>query len=158
MRPALLIATITSSLVACAHGNVTFISGDGTMRRCAVTGLGAIGAAVAQDNQNRCVDSAKAAGYIPVEEAGSIGLVSSTEPSSLRVASVLPSSPADLAGIRSGDSIVAVDDQAVKDWIEARRLIFGRVNTAVKLTYTSGGTTKSANVVRYPFVTMPNGM
>ena len=158
MRPTLLIATSVIGLVACAHGNVTFVDRDGTTHGCAVTGLGAIGASVAQDTQNRCVDSAKAAGYIPIEEAGSIGLVSSTEPSSLRVVRVLASSPADLAGIKPGDSIVAVDDQPVANWLEARRLIFGRVNTAVKLTYRSGDTTKSANVVRYPFVTMPNGM
>lgn len=153
-----LIATMTISLVACAHGNVTFVSRDGTMRTCAVTGLGAIGATVAQDAQNRCVDAAKAGGYIPIEEAGSIGLVSSPQPFSLRVASVLPGSPADLAGIRADDSIVAVDDQPVKNWIEARRLIFGRVNTAVTLTYASGDAIKRASVVRYPFVTMPNGM
>jgi S1-C subfamily serine protease len=71
---------------------------------------------------------------------------------------VLAGSPAESAGIKAGDVIVAVNDQPVKSWLDARRLIFGRVNTAVKLSYRSGDVHKTANVIRYPFVTMPNGM
>lgn len=157
-RHPLVVAILTIGLTACAHGNTRFVNPDGTVHVCASTGFGGIGALNAQAFQDRCVDSERAAGFIPIEEAGSIGLVASANPSSLRVANVLPSSPADVAGIKPGDVLVAVNDQPVHNWLEARRLMFGRVDTAVKLTYRSGDVDRTANVIRYPFVTMPNGM
>lgn len=150
--------TLTIALVACAHGNVSFVSPDGAVRTCASTGLGVVGTMTATDFQSRCVDSLKGAGFIPVEEVGSIGLVASANESSLRIEKVLAGSPAEIAGIKAGDFIVAVNDHPVKNWQEARRLIFGRVNAPVTLTYRSGDSAKTASVTRYPFVSMPNGM
>lgn len=155
---ALAAAVLSIGVGACSHGNITFVNPDGDVRTCASTGLGVVGTLSAQDFQNRCVDSIKAAGFIPREEIGSIGLVASTEPSSLRIAHVLAGSPAESAGIQAGDFIVAVNDQPVTSWLDARRLIFGRVNTPVKLSYRSGDVHKTANVIRYTFVSMPNGM
>lgn len=154
----LLAATVTIGLAACSHGNIAFVNPEGQVLTCASTGIGVVGTLEAQDFQSRCVDKVKAAGFIPREEIGSIGLVAGMEPSPVRVANVLVGSPAELAGIKAGDLIVAVNEQPVKDWLEARRLIFGRVNTEVKLSYRSGGTEKTVNVIRYPFVSMPNGM
>lgn len=162
-RHSMVIAMLTIGLTACAHGNMRFVNPDGKVHICATTAFGygitgAIGASTAQGFQDRCVDSARATGFIPIEEAGSIGLVASVDPSSLSIGNMLPSSPADVAGIKSGDVVVAVNDQPVHNWLEARRLIFGRVDTAVKITYRSGDVDRTANVIRYPFVTMPNGM
>jgi len=157
-RHPLTIAMLTIGLAACAHGNVRFVNSDGRISVCASTGYGAIGATEAGGFQDNCVTSATAAGYIPVEEAGSIGLVSSADPTSLRVASVLPNSPADFAGIKAGDKIVAVNNQPVNTWLEARRLLFGRASTVVKVTYRSGELDRAVQVIRYPYVDMPNGM
>ena len=150
--------TLTITLAACAHGNISYVNADGAVHTCASTGMGVVGTVTAQNFQSRCVDSLKEAGFIPVEEAGSIGLVASVDQSSLRIEKVLAGSPAEIAGIKAGDFIVAVNDQPVKNWQEARRLIFGRVNTPVTLTCRSGDSEKTANVTRYPFVSMPNGM
>jgi membrane-associated protease RseP (regulator of RpoE activity) len=149
---------VTIGLGACAHANMTFVNPAGDLQTCASFGFGILGTPSAQDYQRRCADHMKAAGYIPREEIGSIGLVASTELSPVRVANVLAGSPAQLAGIKAGDLIVAVNEQAVNDWQEARRLIFGRVDTGVKLSYRSGDMDKTVNVIRYPFVSMPNGI
>jgi len=138
IRNRLVAATMVIGLAGCAHGNTTFVSPDGELRTCASTGIGVVGTLNAQDFQGRCVESVKAAGFIPRDEIGSVGLVATTDQSSPRVAKVLAGSPAELAGIKAGDLILAVNDQPVKNWLEARRLIFGRANTPVKVSYRTG--------------------
>lgn len=113
---------------------------------------------MAQGIHDSCTADAKAAGLIPMTEAGSIGVMPSTDVSSMRILKVVPGSPADLGGIKAGDSIVAVDDQPVTNWADARRLIFGRINTPVKVTYRSGGVDKTVNLVRYAVTNMQAGM
>lgn len=158
MKTALVTAISITVLAACATPSTMFVSPDGKIIRCAAHGWGYVGASMAQGIHDRCTADAKATGLIPIAEAGSIGVMPSTEPSSMRILKVVPGSPADLGGIKSGDSIVAIDDQPVNNWADARRLIFGRKNTPVKVTYRSGGVDKTVNLMRYAFTDMQAGM
>jgi membrane-associated protease RseP (regulator of RpoE activity) len=154
MKTAFVTAISIAALVACATPSTMFVSPDGKVTRCAAHGWGYVGAPMAQGIHDSCTADAKAAGQIPMTEAGSIGVMPSTEVSSMRILKVVPGSPADLGGIKAGDSIIAVDDQPVTNWADARRLIFGRKGTSVKVTYRSGGVDKTANLVRYAVTNM----
>jgi S1-C subfamily serine protease len=135
-----------------------FVSPVGKITRCSAYGWGYVGAPMAQGIHDSCTADAKAAGLIPMAEAGSIGVIPSTEPSSMRILKVVPGSPADQGGIKSGDSIVAIDGQPVNNWADARRLLFGRKNTPVKVTYRSGGVDKTVNLIRSAVTDLQAGM
>lgn len=115
-----------------------YVGQDGKVVRCAAYGAGYVGAPMAQGIHDRCGSDARLAGLIPIEEAGGIGVQLSTEASSMRILKIGQGSPADRAGIKAGDSLVAIDDQSVTNTADARALAFGRVNTSVKVTYLPG--------------------
>lgn len=154
MNTVLITAISIIVLAACVTPSTMFVSPDGMITRCAAHGWGYVGAPMAQGIHDRCSADAKAAGLLPIEEAGSIGVMPSAEPSSMRILKVVPRSPADIGGIKSGDSIVAIDDQLVNNWTDDRRLLFGRKNTPVKVTYRSNGVDKTVTLIRHAFTDM----
>lgn len=68
----------------------------------------------------------------------------------VNITSVFPGSPAESAGLRSGDLISHIDGQAVDDWeaTEASRALKGTPNTPVVLTILRGSTTFDVTVIR----------
>lgn len=62
----------------------------------------------------------------------------------------LENSPAQKAGIKAGEAIVKVNDEASSDWSVEKVVskIRGEVGTSVKLTLLSGGQTREVSVVR----------
>ena len=66
----------------------------------------------------------------------------------------LENSPAQKAGIKAGESIVKVNDEASSDWSVEKVVskIRGEVGTSVKLTLLSGGQTREVSVVRQNIV------
>jgi S1-C subfamily serine protease len=154
----LVTAALSLTLTSCASHSTTYVNLDGNVGTCATSGVGIIGATTAADLHERCTATAAARGLVPREQAGSIGIVASEEPAPLRIANVIPGSPADRAGIKPGDVIVAVDDKSVSNWSDARRLMFGLVNTPVALLYRSAGVDKTVQLVRSPFINTPRGM
>lgn len=88
------------------------------------------------------------AGALPVSMAGSIGVMPSSETGFVKILKVAANSPAEGAGLKSGDSITKINDQSVTNWSDARRLLFGRAGTAVKVTYQSGSVERSALMMR----------
>ena len=66
----------------------------------------------------------------------------------------LESSPAQKAGIKAGEVIVKVNDEASSDWSVEKVVskIRGEVGTSVKLTLLSGGQTREVSVVRQNIV------
>ena len=158
MKTTLATVIAITALVACATPSTIFLSPDGKVTRCAAHGWGYAGAPMAQGIHDSCTADARAAGQLPMAEAGSIGIIPSTELSSMRILKVVPGSPAELGGIKSGDSIVAIDDQPMANLTDARRMLFGRVNAPVKVTYRSGGVDKTVNLIRYSAASMQAAM
>lgn len=66
----------------------------------------------------------------------------------------LENSPAQKAGIKAGEAIVKVNDEASSDWSVEKVVskIRGEVGTSVKLTLLSGGQTREMSVVRQNIV------
>ena len=66
----------------------------------------------------------------------------------------LENSPAQKAGIKAGEAIVKVNDEASSDWSVGKVVskIRGEVGTSVKLTLLSGGQTREVSVVRQNIV------
>lgn len=66
----------------------------------------------------------------------------------------LENSPAQKAGIKAGEAIVKVNDEASSDWPVEKVVskIRGEVGTSVKLTLLSGGQTREVSVVRQNIV------
>ena len=143
------IAVLSLVLVGCAAPPRLLINQDGRVTRCAAYGWGLAGSVTAQTANDQCVEDARAAGALPFSEAGGIGIVPSTDASSTKILKVSPGSPAERAGVRGGDFIVAVDGQAVSSNADARRLVFGRANTPVQITYRSNGVEKTVSLVRW---------
>lgn len=74
----------------------------------------------------------------------------------VNITSVFPGSPAEMAGLRSGDLISHIDGKPVDDWEaeEASRALKGEPNTTVILTIHRGSTVFDVSVVR-KIVTVP---
>ena len=66
----------------------------------------------------------------------------------------LENSPAQKAGVKAGEAIVKVNDEASSDWSVEKVVskIRGEVGTSVKLTLLSGGQTREVSVVRQNIV------
>ncbi len=79
------------------------------------------------------------------EVAASLGLADTR---GVLVADVLPGTPAEAAGVRSGDVILLVDDEPMDDYRELTRMIAGiDAGAKVNLTIMRGGETKRLGVV-----------
>jgi carboxyl-terminal processing protease len=65
-----------------------------------------------------------------------IGVTINRRNGRVHILSVIPDTPAERAGLRYGDAILAVDDQSVLDWStpQVAKLVRGERNTVVKLT------------------------
>jgi carboxyl-terminal processing protease len=83
-------------------------------------------------------------------EFSGVGIGATQDPRGLRVAQVFDNSPAQRAGIRRGDVIVAVDGKSLRGRPErvARGLIKGRPGTTVRLTIVSGKRRRTKTVQR----------
>lgn len=92
-------ATVTAlmiALIGCTTPSSMYVGQDGKRIRCAAHGWGYMGVTMAQGIHDQCSADAKAAGLIPLAEAG----------------------------IRPGDFIIAVDDQPVTNVADGRRMFF----------------------------------
>lgn len=145
-----ILIAISASIVlaACTTPSTVLVTPEGKMVRCAAHGWGYIGAPLAQDIHDKCVGDVRYTGALPVEQAGSIGVMPSSEPSTVKVLKVAPGSPAELVGIKAGYIIVAVDGQPVGNWADARKMLFGRAGTQVKVTFSDGATEKTEALTR----------
>ncbi|HEY0491842.1 MAG TPA: S41 family peptidase [Candidatus Dormibacteraeota bacterium] len=75
----------------------------------------------------------------------------------IQLASIMPSTPADRAGLKAGDVILAVDGQSTKGWTadDAVNHIRGKAGTHVKLQLNRGGQTLEIDLVR-EIITVPS--
>lgn len=149
MKSALAAVASIVALTSCATPSAMFVTPGGKTVRCSAQGWGYVGAPMAEQAQARCINDAKAAGMLPIEEAGYIGIQMSSDASTMqRILLIGPGSPAEKAGIKAGDFVVAINEQPVTNVTDMYRLAFGRVNTPVTVTYRSGGTEKTVTLIR----------
>lgn len=127
----LFLPIIPMLLAACTTPSQMLVGPQDTMVRCGAVGFGIIGAPVAHHAFSNCVDDYKTAGFLPIEEAGVVGV--HIDPT-LIIVMVLPSSPAAAAGVQTGDKLIQVNGQPVGDQINALKLIFGKAGEIVTLT------------------------
>ena len=85
---------------------------------------------------------------------GGIGAESGLRNNKPTIIKPLENSPAQKAGIKAGEAIVKVNDEASSDWSVEKVVskIRGEVGTSVKLTLLSGGQTREVSVVRQNIV------
>ena len=85
---------------------------------------------------------------------GGIGAEIGLRNNKLTIIKPLENSPAQKAGIKAGEVIVKVNDEASSDWSVEKVVskIRGEVGTSVKLTLLSGGQTREVSVVRQNIV------
>jgi len=127
------------------------INANGDMYRCGSYGQGIYGVAQANQIQGDCLTSMRAAGYIEIEKAGVVGIIYSQQLSTdtlVTILKVAPKSPAETAGIRSGDILLAVDGIKVRKNTDASMLLFGNVGTTVSLSISSNGKITNMNINR----------
>jgi carboxyl-terminal processing protease len=85
------------------------------------------------------VDDLEHLGYLPVENAGTLGLELSAADAKLAIVSlVAPNSPASHAGIQPGDQITKVNGLPVLDRAAATQMMFGKAGDTVNLTIKRG--------------------
>ena len=91
-------------------------------------------------------------GYLPLDEAGVIGvLIQGTKEQTAYISYVYPESPAEKAGIKVHDVIVAVDGREVTSNITAKVALFGRAGKPVEIQVKREGLVLSFVVIRAPF-------
>ncbi len=130
-KAALLVAVVT--LAGCSTPSTMFVTPDGRLVRCAAHGWGYAGAPLANQVHDKCVSDIQTSGALPASIAGGIGVMPSAETTAVKILRVAMNSPADLAGIKAGDVITKIDNQPVTNWTDARRLLFGRSGTDVRV-------------------------
>lgn len=135
-------------LAGCATPSTVFVTPLGTTIRCEAHGAGYVGAPMAQKIHDKCVSDVQVSGALPISEAGGIGVLPSAEEKVVKVLRVSRNSPAEKAGMKGGVLILAVDGQTVKNWTDARRLLFGRIGTDVTVTFSDGASETTVTMTR----------
>jgi S1-C subfamily serine protease len=122
-------------IAGCVSPSQMLVGPQGDIKRCAANGWGYVGAPLAEHSVHNCVADLKGVGYVPIEEAGFIGVQLSEAGGQLVMVSVVtPDSPASRAGLLVGDQLLKVDGQKVLDRAAARTMMFGKSGTVLNLT------------------------
>lgn len=148
---------LTITVIGCATYSQMMINAQGQMYKCGAYGHGLGGMTQANQINEDCISTMKAAGYIELERAGVVGFYYS-EPlatdTALSILKVSPNSPAAFAGIRAGDILVSIDNQKVRKITDARILMFGLAGTPVTLVVMRGSEVIKFNLIRAPYTSV----
>lgn len=132
--------------VGCSSPSAMLVSPMNQTVLCSASGWGYIGAPVAHHEYSKCVDRYEALGYLPIEDAGVVGINIST--ATLQVVSVAPNSPAAAAGIAIGDKVIQVNAVPITDAQSAIKLLFGKAGEPVTITLQRNGQTIPYTIIR----------
>jgi C-terminal processing protease CtpA/Prc len=137
------------TLTACIAPSEMMVGPGGNAVYCNAHGFGFVGAPLAHRAFSNCVEDHKAAGFLPIEEAGEVGIQLSQD---LLVSVVTPKSPAANAGVAVGDKLVRINGQPVIDKAAAQTMLFGKVNDPVAFTLDRNAAEIVFSVTRGPRV------
>jgi len=132
-----LIAISSLALTACIAPSEMLVGPQGNTVRCEAHGWGYVGAPLAHRSFSHCVEDYTAAGFVPLEDAGVVGIQLSQN---LLVSVVTPNSPAAIAGVMVGDKMETINGNQVIDLAAAKTMLFGKAGTSVKFTVNRNGT------------------
>lgn len=127
-----------------------FVTPLGQPVRCSAAGWGVLGASTATSMHSQCITDMQKLGALPIDEAGFIGIQISSAPPGTKVLQVYPGSPAFKAGIRPGDTITHINNIQVKNTDDLKKLIFGKANTSVRVSYTTDNGDRDVWMIRAP--------
>lgn len=106
---------ILALLAGCATYSQVLIGPEGDIMTCSATGAGGLGLAAANSARNSCVKDLEMVGYRKIEEVGIIGIRFGE---GVIIEYVWPDSPAESAGLMTGDTIIAIDGKATETGAE----------------------------------------
>jgi membrane-associated protease RseP (regulator of RpoE activity) len=110
-------------ITGCLNPSTLLINDEGQMHRCAASGAGALGMAMAGSEHGRCVTDMKKVGYVPVSDA-TLGIF--TKAGSDEIVRFSLTSHAPAAGIRVGDRFLQVNGQPVVPVTALMRTLEGK--------------------------------
>jgi S1-C subfamily serine protease len=118
-----------------------YVTPDETIKMCRAMGQGTFGMVIAGNMVTVCGENMRASGYIEIEKAGIVG-IRFREPldtdTLVIVFKVVQKSPAGMAGILSGDILLAIDTVKVGKVSEAKSLLLGVYGTQINLVRQRG--------------------
>jgi membrane-associated protease RseP (regulator of RpoE activity) len=85
------------------------------------------------------IDDAIEDGYVPVDEAGSVGIEIQESAPPFVIYKVVQGSPASALGIKEGDLLMKISDTEPPTYQAASALLFGRTGTNVDIVVKSSG-------------------
>jgi membrane-associated protease RseP (regulator of RpoE activity) len=130
--------------IGCVTPSTLLVNREGKVMRCASTGYGygiagAIAMSTAEATHSRCVSDMKRLGFIELPNV-SIGVYWQQGILPPTVASIKSNSPAEKAGIKVADQIIAIDGQPTPDFFTALAAVQSkRPGDQVKMKLNRGG-------------------
>ena len=140
-----LTALSSLALSACIAPSEMLVGPQGNTVRCEAHGWGYVGAPLAHRSFSHCVEDYTAAGFLPLEDAGVVGIQLSQN---LLVSVVAPNSPAANAGVMVGDKMETINGNQVIDLAAARTMLFGKSGASVSFSVSRSGTNIPITVIR----------
>lgn len=105
-------------MAGCVSSSTMMTNQDGKWVRCSANGAGWLGAPMAAASHSRCIEDLQKIGYVPLPDVMWGVKVSDWSVAPAKVLIVQPGSSADVAGVKVGDVIKKIDDQAISKGIE----------------------------------------
>lgn len=137
----------------CATYSQMYVNADGAIERCSSTGQGIYGMATASDATDQCGRDMRAAGFLELSRAGTLGIIPADtkvgEP--VRILRVQPESPAEFFALLPGDVITKIDGVEIASVRDATRLLFGESGTRVDIELQRKDQTLSYTISREPY-------
>lgn len=142
----LIICAMLAVIVGCSSPSQMLVGPQNNTVLCSATGWGYIGAPVAHHEYSKCVHNYETMGFLPLEDAGLVGIQFS--PGTFIIMGLTPNSPAAAVGIALGDKLLQVNGAPVSDAQTAQKLIFGQAETPVTITIQRNGQTIPYTLIR----------
>jgi S1-C subfamily serine protease len=118
-----LLTVAVGLLAGCVSASTMMVNQEGKWVRCSATGAGWLGAPIAAVNHSRCIEDLQKIGYAPLPNADWGVKVSEWSSSPAKITGITAGSPADVAGIKLGDIIRAIDNQPVDKGLDVIKLV-----------------------------------
>jgi len=153
-RLILAVALAVAAAGCVAYSKVMVNPASGQQMICQAHGGGLIGAAHAGSIQDRCEESLRAAGYVPLDELGAVGLILGE---ALEVLKMPETSPAKAAGVEPGDILTEIDGRRISKKSDANTMLLGKPGESIALTFRRGEAEIRVTVIRLAYTEVYGG-